>query len=607
MKKIVCFILAVTLLCSVSACTPRATSVVNETPTDNATPTPTEPLTPTTDPTDEPTPTQKPDVGPFLASEFIKNPELWNGKRLLDDKFQFIVEYKNDIVVQDGLGTNYNAFGGDFLHVKSTAGEWGYGLLNLEGIADGAGIINEYKYNPATREEAIEQIYEFLEKQYKSKLKEGDWLTSMNGHYPWHHYAGEAGFQCLGTEIGEGMASYQFRIAMNRGAAKQYGTTWFVDFSQWFGGYILDYTNGEGSFGEYSSPTGGHSINLMERSLLLSYMAGADAAIAEGGQYIVNYTRNPVVGGKLTPYGEFCKKFNTFVNKYSDLGTAYTPYAFILDKYHGMNISGSSTVLGKFESEIPDEFTYKILNTYIWKDALDGPRKSEESSVMTNTKFGDTFDFLLQNASSELINTYPVLIFTGDIKLSDEELANYSDYVKNGGKLIINTAHVPLFDKLGLNLAIESKQKYKEVKYGEGSFYIYGKGGLPDIVQDENGKMKMFYSDDWELGGLNAILSDLNKIYMPFEFSNEIGYSVSIKDGAMYLYVFNNNGVTKMVNEETVVDDSKFVDLTINYTGAHKITGVEDIYNGHDISLSGDTMTVHLEAGGMAVIEIKLD
>ena len=50
----------------------------------SATPTP-EDATPTPAPTPTPTPEEK----AFYASELIKNAELWNGRALLDDRFQF--------------------------------------------------------------------------------------------------------------------------------------------------------------------------------------------------------------------------------------------------------------------------------------------------------------------------------------------------------------------------------------------------------------------------------------------------------------------------------------------------------------------------------------
>lgn len=560
---------------------------------------------------------------PFSADELIKNAELWNGERLLNDEFQLLIEYFDDRVVKDGLGVNYSAFGGDFLHTPYCAGEWGNGLLTESGSVSPYGVkavSTFYPNPPKTREEAYERIQEHLKLTYIAASPDSNdkLLTSMNCFYPWHHYAGEAGFKNLGTEIGVTAPGYQFRLAMNRGAAKQYGTTWFVDFSSWSAGddgeFILDYNVENPEWESYSSPTGGHSINLVERSFLLSYMAGADAVIAEGGQHIAYYTRDE--DAELTPYGEVCKKINEFAKKYSDMGTAYTPYAIILDKYHGMGIGNGRGVAvnpdqpifgNLFYADEEDEFTYSIFDTILWKGALSADVYDNEEDVMANTKYGDTFDCLLQNASPELLDTYSVLIFSGNIELSDEELDNYVNYVKNGGNLVINTAYVHLFDSLDVELPDDmNNQNYVEVPYGDGIFYVYGKGGLPEISYDADGKMQFTYCGDWKTGGLGLILDKLHGEYMPFAFSEEIGYSVSVKDGYMYLYVFNNEGVSKENNKPTVIDETKAVELTVEYTGDHSVLSAEDIYNGYNVELSGNTFSIDLEAGGMAVIELKL-
>lgn len=527
-----------------------------------------------------PSPTPEQQSRPFLASELIKNAELWNGERLLDDEFQVIIEYFDDRAVEDGLGVNYSAFGEDFLHNGYAAGEWGNGLLVESGPEDSLEL-----------------------------------LTAMNCFYPWHHYAGEAGFKNLGTELGVTVGGYQFRLAMNRGAAKQYGTTWFVDFSSWmvYDGieYILDYKVDSPTWGSHSSPTGGHSLNLMERTLLLSYMAGADAVIAEAGEHIAYYSYGD--DAELTPYGEVLKKLNDFTKQYSDIGTAYTPYAVILDKYHGIGkgysaVDPARPIFGNLFTEFDtDEFTTAIFDTLLWKGTLSADIYTDEKDVMANTRYGDTFDCLLQNASPELLDTYFALIFSGDIELSDEELENYANYVKNGGNLVINTAYVHLFDSLDVELPEDvNGQYYTKVAYGKGCFYIYGKFGLPVISYDADGNLQLRYCGDWKVGGLDLILDELHSEYMPLTFSKEIGYSISVKDGYMYLYLFNNEGVSKKGNKPAVIDESKAVAMTVEYTGDHSVLSAEDIYNGHAVELSGNTFSIEFEAGGMAVIELKL-
>jgi len=461
MKKTTTLICVLLFLVSVTACAPSVgTSIPSISPTAQPTaePTPT-PVAPTPDPTPAPR--------VFLASEMIKNAEIWNGNRLLDDAFQFIVEYYDDRIISDGLGVNYNNFGGDFLHMLSSAGEWGYCVTSLDGQVDGSGRFHDTQFDgvnaPKTRQEALDKIIDYLNRTYLSNVGDEKRITSMNGHYPWHHYAGMAGFNNIGTEIGEGMSSYQLRIAMNRGAAKQYGATWFVDFSQWYGGYILDYREGK-TANASGSINGGHSLNLMERSLLLAFMGGADATIAEGGQYIA-YDEE----GNITPYGELCRKMNAFTTAYNDVGTAYTPYAFILDKYHGMDSGSPGKIFDNFMYSRQDKFTHEILNEYIWPSVIKDTTGKDEATVMTYTPFGDSFDFLLQDASSELLQSYHALIFTGNIQLSERELNSYAEYVRNGGKLVLNTAYLDQFSSLGVEFPNLELQKFKSVQYGDGN------------------------------------------------------------------------------------------------------------------------------------------
>lgn len=624
MKKIITFMLAAALIVLTAACTPKKTA--DNTVTPDPTPTVTEPTQTVTEPT--PTVTPKKDPVAFNVNDYIKNAELWNGPRMFNtDSFHFLVEYTDERMVRDNMGITYKYFyenvlnkpyereGAEFLHTPDAAGEWENALLCEEGREKAYGYPVKSSFfpnEPKTIEEAYDRIQEFLYESYAKYAKEGTILTSLNCAMPWHHYAAEAGYRNLGTEIGCSISSYQFKMAVNRGAAKQYGASWFINFSPWFHTTFPDY--GETPRWEgISSKTGGHSLSLIERSLLLSYMEGADATIAEGAEYICYYSDDE--NADITPYGELLKKINAFTKTHNDIGTAYTPYGIILDKYHGINsgeagqafLFSPNNVMHLFPMLNTDEFTYDVFNKVIWKGSFDADMPNDECDVMINSKYGEAFDCFLPNVSYELLSTYPVLIFTGEIQLSGDEQKKYAEYVKNGGKIVLNTAQVYLFDGIDVELPSNiNKQNYAEVKYGSGSFYIYGKGGLPQMYTDKKGETTIIGQVNWQVGGLETILNDLNNEYMPFSFSSEIGYSVSMKEDTIYLYVFNNDGVSKTQTEEAVIDNTKAIDLTINYLPNNEIISVEDIYNHHDIAFNDNTMSVHLDAGDMAVIEIKL-
>lgn len=559
----------------------------------------------------------------FTADKMIKNAALWNGKRLADDRCQFIIEYFNDKVKDDGLGVSYNYFGGDFLHTDYAAGEWGNAYINLDGRMDGAGLLISSPFgkdgHPTDEADQVSMIREFLT-DWLSRRTDEDKLpaTSMNGIFPWPHYAGSVGYENLGVEFI--YASNQFRMAMVRGAAKQYDTTWFTDYSPWYCDTVYSPVdeNGEKIVGD--TAVAGYSMNIMERSFLMSVMGGADAVIAEGGESRVYYP-----DGELSPYGEICKRINTFIRN-NDLGTAYTPVAVIIGTDAG--VDSLTRHFGAFENTPADTYTYNIFDKVLWGCSLFSDTH-QEAKNMVDGKYGELFDIFLQDVSAELIETYPALLLAGDPDLTADELNKYIEYVGNGGILVLNTAQVGIFaDKVKLPSEITS-ERYEEITYGKGSFFVFGKGGQNeqfdpirylgvakkdlDSVKDTLPDIYNSYLDsanvaagDWSVANLSSVLDEIYSRFVPFTFSDDIGYSISVSDGRLLLYVFNNDGVSKAYQGRPIYDESLAKDFAITYTGAYTLRSAQDIYNGHEIKTDGKTMQIHLGAGDMAVIELLI-
>lgn len=137
---------------------------------------------------------------------------------------------------------NYTMGTTDWFKANSTQwGEWGYSFHHLtNGTKDGAGVVHYggYPTPPASKREAYTYMRNYVI-NFTEHLNGNTrpWI-SFNGHYPYHHYAAEFGFDAIGSEIGENMDSYQVMMAFNRGAARQYGLPWFVDFSAWLAGWL---------------------------------------------------------------------------------------------------------------------------------------------------------------------------------------------------------------------------------------------------------------------------------------------------------------------------------------------------------------------------------
>ena len=247
------------------------------------------------------------------TSIYVPDAETWRTPPVRPEGFQFEIQisslgasYDPERVRQSIRGHNLGEY--DSAVSKVMAAEWGYSFTHLDGQTDGAGrrIKAGYPTPPTNRAECLKVIEAFLHRQYIAGAPH-PW-ASMNGHFPWHHYAAEFGFDQIGSEIGENINNYQWHIALTRGAARQYARPWFMDFSAWHGPSITDYSEGK-VWGEHSGPDHGHSMSLFERALFMSYMAGAGQITAEAGGAIAFLTTLDDQGRyRLSPYGEVCQR-----------------------------------------------------------------------------------------------------------------------------------------------------------------------------------------------------------------------------------------------------------------------------------------------------------
>ena len=163
-------------------------------------------------------------------------------------------------------------------------GEWGYEFHhNQNNIFPICGNLTAAGYSspPANRDDALARLHRYWECRVASARASvnktvSDPAFSMIGHY---FYAGLSaafgdGPVIPGTEIGENINSINAHLAFSRGAARQFGHAFIVDFSAWMGGFIRDFSTSR-FWGPASSPVGGHSTSLFRRAYFASFMAGA--------------------------------------------------------------------------------------------------------------------------------------------------------------------------------------------------------------------------------------------------------------------------------------------------------------------------------------------
>lgn len=539
-------------------------------------------------------------VSTIYTTELVNNLSVWNTPGLAKNKdFQFDVEATStwNSVTGDEKAY-YNALNSykvgetKSLLPTKTAGEWGYSLTHLDGVTDGAGNQIDFTYNPTSKDEALEQMKAFLQKTYDIADTKTDSWTSMNSFYPWYHYAAEFGADVVSTEIGENQNNYQMHTAFVRGAGRQYGLPWGIDFSMWHGGYMYN-PNGYESWNKTSiigstktNEDSGHSLSLLERSLVMGYMGGANSVVAEAGGAMSLKNENGQLS--LTDYGKTLQKVYQFTEKV-DSGIAYTPIGIVLDYYHGSyaGITKTSSIndeeeksFATFDYDDGDKMTKqlmeKIWGEAAWVSGTDRTNKKEAGSLVNNSVYGDSFDILLQNASLEVLKSYPALVLSGNITLTDAQKQSYKQYVNDGGVLILNTAYTSQFTVFN-----------ETMPYGDGQVIVYG-------------------NNAYDLTGIEAILQEQIAKYQPVQVTGEIQYMTSVKDDTVYVTLINNNGVTKEGNKEVSIDTTKSSAVTVQYTGSHNVASVADVYNQYNVNVTGQSASVTVPAGGIAVLEFKL-
>lgn len=520
-----------------------------------------------------------------------KQKELWKTIPLRGSEFSFVLErLTSDEDTDESRAIRFHEMGveKDSYNIShAIAAEWGYSFTHLDGCIDGSGreIHAGYSKPPKNRQEALEAMKNFLMRQYVGDAPH-PWI-SMNGHYPFHHYAGEFGFDILNSEVGENINGAQWHMALNRGAAKQYGTPWSIDFSAWNAGTITDYRKGK-YWGESSLVHGGHSMNYMKRLFHMVYMAGASEMVAEAGSYISCLDEKDENGIlRPSPYGLICKDFYQYVKENPNRGICYTPVAIVLDYYHGA-YSGLETrkSFDYFPYNKGDEMTWSLVDMLwpeCWSGGWHGVAANNESTMLINSPYGDYYDVFLQNVSKELLQTYPCVILSGDIHFSEDDVNKFTSYVEDGGKLFLNRGYLPSFPAFA---GMDGEGDAIECPYGKGSVVIYGY--------------------DYDLSGLDiALLSAIRKL-IPFRINQKILQMLNVCEDKLLLTLINNSGVTKPRDQEEAVDPGELRYLRVTYTGGEEISSLKNLRTGEVYPAENNTVEFYMQSGEIAILEIKI-
>jgi hypothetical protein len=357
---------------------------------------------------------------------------------------------------------------GDPDPIHYAVAEWGYSFHHLkDGQLDGAGQkhFGGYPTPPRTRAEAMEVVRRYYLRlretaQAKATPEERRCLISINGHYCYQHYACEWGCDVVGSEVGENINSIQSHIAFTRGAARQYGKPWLIDFSSWYGPSMFD-EDPRRTWGENSGPTHGHSISLHSRTYYAAYMAGANVVVAEGGWLNCFRSQQPGIDGllPLSALGQEAARFYRFTRRHPDRGIPYAPIGIVLPFAHGIYPGFPPKLTWNvFPYQPGDQRILDTLNSF-FPGSLGDPDQQErpdnqpgdpswkdpnymrtESLRLVASPYGDIVDVILSNAPLEILLAYPVLVLAGELMDDPALKSRLRDYERQGGTIVVSPA-----------------------------------------------------------------------------------------------------------------------------------------------------------------------
>lgn len=500
-------------------------------------------------------------------------------------------------------------------------GEWEYSFHHLKnGEADGSGYkhFGGYPTPPRDRAEAMQVVrryYEQLRDEALAKAtpEQRECFISVNGHYCYQHYACAWGCDVVGSEVGENINSIQAHIAFTRGAARQYGKPWLMDFSSWYGPGIFD-EDPRKTWGDNSGPHHGHSLSLHQRTYFVSYLAGANIVVAEGGW--LNCFKSQTAPANeplpLSALGEKAAQFYRFTRRHPDRGIPYTPVALLLPFDHGIYPGfGRKLSWNVFPYAPGDQRILDALNVFFpgslgdraqperadrqpgnpaWKDP---DYMHTEALRLVASPFGDIVDVLVDTAAPEVLRQYPVLVLAGSFS-SNNQLANrLTRYVAGGGILILDQAEIEsgvLPPEFLAKLRGASSTDTKPLRFGKGEVHV--------LTSTEPGQP----TADRPLA---RTLRGLLPRFLPLEVSGRVETLYGRTTNGWVVTLVNNEGITKKFHEPPIIDPQKQQRATLQWRGKRKLRQASLWGSDHDESLDPRQLSIGIPPGEVRVIHLQ--
>ena len=282
-----------------------------------------------------------------------------------------------------------------------------------------------------TYQEFVEEVREMC--QRRLDVTDGNVLPADSSYLMCKLHA-DMGMRNFMPEIGGCCRMTRLAVATARGQARSgKGKKWGTYYEAWWvlpdgkfcmPSYTKDYTNEwfltqETHRDDFTSfgPNGGSSRMLQNRQFFFTLMSGADFMAEEWG------VRNSFMNFEdftLSPYGELKKSFVNKALNYQGI-EAVTPFAIILpNEYvcvqlphladtYDCKVHRDTYMLAPL-SDAQKDYIGHVEDVIKLAFTRHGEKFGNENIYMTNSRFGDLFDIIYEDADDETLSRYEYLI-----------------------------------------------------------------------------------------------------------------------------------------------------------------------------------------------------
>ncbi len=265
-------------------------------------------------------------------------------------------------------------------------------------------------------------------------------------------------------------------LAFVRGAAKQYGRPWGIDFANW-----RTSSNSATIYDDTGRLLGGWSDTYFRRNFFAAFAAGARNIHSQAATYSDS-------SGKLNPFGEVTRAFAEFaLRRHPEVAQPFVPAAILIDQQAGFDtkhgaFNQSNTVWYRdipysdgdymlenfFRLAVPNHWLQGLAPNAPFADAKGVPDETKFRAFLSSggdprayepmpfTRWGDNFDVVTNAISGDALRSYKLILLMGDVRLNPQLRAQLRSWVVEGGVLVMNVAQSSVADEDMLGATIQS-------------------------------------------------------------------------------------------------------------------------------------------------------